>query len=223
MSTREPQYARQLELKNQFGLASLGLCSSQAWRDDPKHLMFTMARYKFVARMFAGFDRVLEIGCGDAFATHIVRQAVSHVTAIDFDTVFIESARDTIAPQWPITAMVHDILQSALCGGFDGVYCLDVFEHIAPAYERQFLKNVKDSIRQNGVMILGSPSVESQAFASPLSSAGHVNCKTHESLLAVLREFFHNVFIFSMNDEVVHTGYSKLAHYRLALCCNKVQ
>ena len=28
-----------------------------------------------------------------------------------------------------------------------------------------------------------------------------------------------DVFMFSMNDEVVHTGYSKLAHYIFALCC----
>ncbi len=26
------------------------------------------------------------------------------------------------------------------------------------------------------------------------------------------------VFLFSMNDEVVHTGFSKMAHYLLALC-----
>lgn len=30
---------------------------------------------------------------------------------------------------------------------------------------------------------------------------------------------FHNVFMFSMNDEVVHTGYGKMSHYNIALCC----
>ena len=28
------------------------------------------------------------------------------------------------------------------------------------------------------------------------------------------------VFIFSMNDEVVHTGFTKMAHYLLGLCCS---
>jgi hypothetical protein len=27
--------------------------------------------------------------------------------------------------------------------------------------------------------------------------------------------------MFSMNDEVVHTGYHKMAHYLFALCCEK--
>ena len=31
-------------------------------------------------------------------------------------------------------------------------------------------------------------------------------------------KFFHTVFMFSMNDEVVHTGYHKMAHYILAVC-----
>ena len=34
-----------------------------------------------------------------------------------------------------------------------------------------------------------------------------------------MQQFFHNVFIFSMNDEVVHTGYAPMAHYLLALGC----
>jgi hypothetical protein len=28
-----------------------------------------------------------------------------------------------------------------------------------------------------------------------------------------LEQFFHTVFVFSMNDETVHTGYHKMAHY----------
>jgi hypothetical protein len=36
-----------------------------------------------------------------------------------------------------------------------------------------------------------------------------------------MKRFFKNVFMFSMNDEVVHTGYSKMSHYNFALCCGK--
>jgi len=34
-----------------------------------------------------------------------------------------------------------------------------------------------------------------------------------------LGAYFANVFIFSMNDEVVHTGFGKMSHYNIALCC----
>ena len=77
------------------------------------------------------------------------------------------------------------------------------------------------SLDAAGTMIIGMPSLESQPYASALSKEGHVNCKTMPDLKAVMQGHFHNVFMFSMNDEVVHTGYHKMAHYLFALCCGK--
>lgn len=39
-----------------------------------------------------------------------------------------------------------------------------------------------------------------------------MNCKSAPNLKALMQEYFHNVFMFSMNDEVVHTGFHKMAH-----------
>ena len=33
-----------------------------------------------------------------------------------------------------------------------------------------------------------------------------------------LRRKFNKVFVYSMNDEVVHTEYLKMAHYEIYLC-----
>ena len=71
--------------------------SNQRWRDDPRGLLFILARYKFVAKMLAGKDRVVEIGCADAFGTRVVQQEVGAVTASDFDPVFIDDARSRMA------------------------------------------------------------------------------------------------------------------------------
>jgi hypothetical protein len=79
-----------------------------------------LACYKFVSKMFSGMQKVLDVGCADAFGTRVVRQEVPEVVATNFDPGFI-----------------------------------------------------------------------------------------------------HNVFIFSMNDEVVHTGFHPLAHYLRALCCQR--
>ena len=77
------------------------------------------------------------------------------------------------------------------------------------------------SLDENGIMIVGMPSLESQAYASPQSKAGHVNCKSGDDMKTLLNRYFHNVFLFSMNDEMVHTGFSPMAHYLMALCCGK--
>jgi hypothetical protein len=80
------------------------------------------------------------------------------------------------------------------------------------------VSNLCNSLTENGILMIGTPSLESQAYASPPSKAGHINCKTSTELKALLEKYFFHVFIFSMNDEVVHTGFSPMAHYLLALC-----
>ncbi len=217
--TREPQYERALELQRTKGRTALGLMTNQAWHDDPKHLLFTLARYKFVAKMLADREHVLEVGCADAFGTRLVLQAVKRLTATDFDATFVGDVLERMDERWSFECLQHDLLEGALPSRYDAAYALDVIEHIPKEQELRFVGNIVESLAPHGVLILGSPSLESQAHASPQSRAGHVNCKDARGLRGLMQQFFHNVFVFSMNDEVVHTGYFPMAHYLLALGC----
>jgi len=220
-ATREPQYQRSLDLLKEQGLTPLGLMTNQAWQDDPKHLLFTLARYKFVAKMLAGRGHVLEVGCADAWATRIVVQAVQKLTATDFDPLFVEDVRKRMDSKWRFDVAQHDLLAGPFPGSYDAAYALDVIEHIRPEDELTFTRHIVESLTPHGVLILGCPSLQSQVHASPQSKAGHVNCKTGETMRALLSQYFHNVFVFSMNDEVVHTGYSPMAHYLIGVGCGR--
>ena len=219
--TREPQYNRCIEIRDKQGLTSLGLMTNQVWEDDPRRLTFLLARYKFVSKMLSGKKFVGELGCGDAFGTRIVMQTTGKVVTYDFDPVFIEDIRQRRSQRWPVEAHFHDILEARLPNTHDGIYSLDVIEHIQRTEEHFYLQNLKESLTDDGVLIIGSPSLESQAYASPPSKEGHVNCKSGEELKALLGNYFENVFLFSMNDEVVHTGFTPMAHYLFAVCCQK--
>jgi len=113
------------------------------------------------------------------------------------------------------------MLDGPILPPFEAAYSLDVIEHIEAKNERRFLSNIAASLVDDGVLIVGTPSLESQVYASPNSKAGHVNCKDAPSLKALMLDYFANVFLFSMNDEVVHTGFHPLAHYLFALCAGK--
>lgn len=216
--TREPQYQAQVTLRDSVGLATLGLTTNQVWHDDPRHLLFILARYKFVAKMLAGKARALEVGCGDAFGTRLVQQEVGEITAIDFDPVFVRDVNARMDEgRWNFECRVHDILVEPVRGGFDAAYSCDVIEHIPKTDERQFVTNVAQSLNEHGVFIVGTPSLQSQTYASRYSKEGHINCKDHQELRELMQLCFHNVFIFSMNDEVVHTGFYPMAHYLFAL------
>jgi len=219
--TKEEQYSVVFDVVKKHGVSRLGLMANESWNQDPKRTLFTLARYKFVARMLAGRASVLEVGCADAFGTRLVQQAVAQVTAVDFDPVFIEDARSRLDPSWPMNCFVHDLLDGPVPGQFDAVYCLDVLEHIKPSDEHTFITHMLGSLNAHGVAIVGMPSLESQVYASAQSKAGHVNCKSGPVLKALMQQYFHNVFVFSMNDETVHTGFYPMAHYLIAVCCGK--
>lgn len=219
--TKEPQYSMLYDTIEKHGITKFGVMVNESWNEDPRRTVFTLARYKFVAKMLTGRSRVLEIGCADAFGTRLVQQTVEHVTAVDLDPVFIEDVHARMNPSWPMEAFVHDMLEGPVPGRYDAIYSLDVLEHILPENEDVFLKNALASLDEHGAMIVGMPSLESQTYAGPQSRLGHVNCKSGKDLKALLERYFHNVFVFSMNDEIVHTGFYPMAHYLMALCCGK--
>lgn len=220
-TTREPQYTRCVELKEQHGLTPLGLMTNQVWHDDPRRLTFVLARYKFVAKMLEGRESVAEVGCGDGFGSRIVLQAVDSVDVYDFDPIFIHDIRQRQSEAWRLKATLHDIVERPLPKQYDGIFSLDVIEHINFVDERAYLTNLCASLRESGILIIGTPSLESQQYASPLSKAGHINCKSGLEFKSLMECYFDNVFLFSMNDEVVHTGFYPMAHYLIALCCGR--
>ena len=220
--TREPQYQLLLDVQKNKGIAQMGIMANEAWQQDPRRLVFVLARYKFVSKMLSGKSHVLEIGCADAFGTRLVQQEVNHITAIDFDPLFLEDARARACDDWPMDLLEHNMLDGPVPGKFDAAFTLDVLEHIQPEDEQVFMTNIVSSLTKNGVLIVGCPSLESQVHASPQSKAGHVNCKTGSDFKHDLENYFENVFLFSMNDEVVHTGYHPMAHYLFGLCVGPI-
>jgi cyclopropane fatty-acyl-phospholipid synthase-like methyltransferase len=95
------------------------------------------------------------------------------------------------------------------------IFSIDLIEHIDPENEDTFMSNMIQSYenKENAVMIIGTPNVTAAQYASPVSAEGHINLKSHDDLKALLQRHFHNVFMFGMNDEVVHTGYAPMCHY----------
>lgn len=183
----------------------MGVHTSYGWEVDPKRLGFTAARYKFVAKMLEGKKSVLEVGCGDAFFSRVVRQHLAKeacLQVVDINRGYIGSAKKNNPKdgRWRIYPGDWDILESPL-GPFEAVYCLDLFEHIRE--EDKLLGNLAKCAP---VCIVGAPSLESQAYASEISKLEHVNCKTKEGLREAMQRHFSQVFMFGMNDEVLHTG-----------------
>jgi hypothetical protein len=215
VATREPQYGACFSEPP----VTLGAMAGSTWRWNPRRLGFVLARYKFVAQMLRGRQSVAEIGCADGFASVTVRDVVGSLYLYDFDPVWIHEARRFHPPYRVLQSnIVEQPLTAISADPYDGIYMLDVLEHISPADEPAAMANIVASLATGGAFIAGVPSAESQVYANEISRAGHVNCRSGEKLRSDLSQYFRNVFLFGMNDEVLHVGFAPMCHYLFALC-----
>ncbi len=198
----------------------LGLALSNAYVTDPKMLGFICARYKFVAKLLetnCGQSSAVEIGCGEAFGSPIVAASVRDLLCTDVDKVQLDdNMQRNVRPEHMKFAM-HDFRAAPLDFKVDAAYAIDVIEHVEKAEERDFIYNIAESLREPGICIMGTPNATAGQYGSKWSQIGHINLKTHGELLALMQPHFKSVFMFSMNDEVVHTGYAPMSHYVWAL------
>jgi 2-polyprenyl-3-methyl-5-hydroxy-6-metoxy-1,4-benzoquinol methylase len=212
-SAKEFQNQIQFDNYESQGGVVLGPYTSHIWRQDPKKFCFLLSRYKFCSKILEGKKKVLEVGCGDSIGTPIVLQTVGALHGIDFEPLVLKNAVEKNCYGKKCTYSVHDMTAGPVLGGFDAAFSLDVIEHIPPNLENAFMGNIAKSLSAEGVAIIGTPNITAHQYASEGSQLGHINLKSGDTLKETLQNFFSNVFVFSMNDEVVHTGFSPMAHY----------
>lgn len=210
---------------HQFATPSLtlGAPTSFSFLNDPRHVSFVLARYKFVAKMLDGLGSVLEVGCGDGIGMPLVAQTVSKLHCVDWEKRQVESVEERWGTHFEnVSFQTADITKASMPQKFDAVYSVDVIEHIDPEAEPDFWRNTVASLKPNGVCLVGTPNKTAEHLAGPESKLAHINLHTHASLREAAKRHFTNVFMFGMNDEVLHTGYPPMAHYLWALCVSPI-
>lgn len=211
------------EAKNVKTNIALGNNTSSILLSDPKLTLFTLSKYKFAGKILSGAPRVrcLEVGCMDGFGSLFLSKFVDDLVAVDFYRPHLLEANQHIKPHLENVVFKElDFLDSEYNEEFDGVVCFDVLEHVDPAQSKNFVENLKKALKPRGTLVLGMPSKESQIYASAENKRSHINCMTRQEGVLHLQPYFQNIFCFSMNDEVVHTGFDQMAHYHIYVCVN---
>ncbi len=203
---------------------TLGPHSSYQWNHSRRHLLFTASRYKFAMKMIGNLyvpneKEILDLGCSDGFGTYYVAEYARQVLGVDFDGEAIECAR--LFNKNDNIEFIRDNFLNKKYGEFDGVVSFDVLEHIYPENEKAYMETVKLNLKDSGTFVVGTPSLESQQYSKENVTGAHVNVYKGEELYHMLRNHFHNVYLFVQNDEVIHTGHIRMANYLIAVCSFK--
>lgn len=196
--------------------------------NDVKHVGFTLSRYKFASKMlmYKSNIKLLELGCAEAVGSQMFLQNndLKEYIGVDFDEQAIEWNRKNLSEKMKFVCgdFLDGRVQKELENKrFDAFVSLDVIEHLLPELENKYCETICKYLEDDGVAIIGTPNIMMNPYACEASKAGHINLYDHKRLYELMNLYFHNVFIFSMNDEVVHTGFAPMSCYIFALCCNK--
>jgi len=210
----DPETYRKLveDLEARYGKIQLPAEYAHFIQDNLLRLLIRLARYKFVARQLRHFDEVLEVGCGSGLGAIFLSQHCARVVGLDIKADEIQEAR-SINRRENVTFQCGDLFDMAQPLQFDVVVALDVIEHMPEEQGRRLLKQMAARTRPTGMTIVGTPSLYSLPYQGALSRASHVKCYDQQELVALFDECFGRTLSFSMNDEMVHTGFTKLAWY----------
>ena len=191
-------------------------------KDNLMRLLLQLARYKFAARVLRPSDSVLEVGCGMGMGTLFLGQNCRSVKGIDSNARNISEAKNTGFCK-NVSFETADFFKYPKTKKYDAVVSIDVIEHMLEASARRFLSKTAELIDKNGMLILGTPSRYAYKYQGVLSQAGHLKLYDQDELVKLTQKYYGRVLAFSMNDELVHTGFSKMSWYYfiLAFCPKK--
>lgn len=209
------------DTKKMFGNKSAKLAPHWSYNilNDPKRLGFVLSRYKFAAKMLSNKKNILEFGCSEGIGAPILAENVLSYTGIDLDVDAIKYAKINFNSS-KYNFIQKDFLGKKF-GKYEAIVSLDVIEHIYKEKEKLYFDTIFENILENGVCIIGTPNITSSNYASKASQIGHVNLYSQERLVKVMKKYFHQVFPFGMNDEILHTGFAQMAHYLICIGCHK--
>ena len=181
-------------------------------QDNQIRLLIRLARYKFVSKLLKPTDSVLEVGCGSGLGSIFLAQHSKSVLGIDVKTSDIEEAL-ALNQRNNVDFKVLDLFEDQSNDKYDTVVSLDVIEHLTVEQGQALVAEMSRRLNPGGLLVIGSPSIWSYPYQSPISQVSHVHCYDLPELETLVEGFVDRTISFSMNDELVHTGYHKMAWY----------
>ncbi|MBN1764838.1 MAG: class I SAM-dependent methyltransferase [Sedimentisphaerales bacterium] len=188
-------------------------------QENLMQMLIRLARYKFMVRQLKKTDTVLEIGCGSGLGACFLAQHCQFVLGLDINAEEIALAQN-INRRDNITFEHADFFSWTSDHKYDFIVLLDVIEHMNENLGRNLVEKTSHHLADNGLLVIGTPSCYSYEYQSSYSKAGHIKLYDQKELVALVENHYGRALAFSMNDEMVHTGFAKLAWYYFIIAFN---
>jgi hypothetical protein len=234
-------------LEKRYGTEGLlGATGVEAW-SAPAKFASIIAAYQFAGNVMAGKHDVAEIGIADALGARLVLERVKTLSVYDPREHVVAKLQRQFADAHAFAARWHEVLTAPTTRKFDSIYSIDFLQYFSPDEEEAFVGNLQASLQSFGFALIGCPafgrpdaSAERPAEAerpprttlfprrgalepstTENSREARVYRRSGEELVALMNQYFHNVFGFSLIEQSVRSGIHRNAQHVFALGCGK--
>ena len=189
---------------------------------NPLMATVKLARFKFVSKMLDKNDRIIDVGCGGGLSTFYYSNFCSKALGIDNDS---RRKKEWCSHKSKKLDFIHLDAKSLDKIKFDAncIINVDFIEHISKKEGINFIKDCKHYLenqtnKRNKMLIIGTPSYYSKKYRAKHNLKHHKYEYKPEELYNLCSKNFSRVLKFSMNDELVHTGFDKLGWFFFLIC-----
>lgn len=190
-----------------------------SFRDTPLDFFISLARYKFAARLLEKHHHVIDAGGGSGLGAVFLSKFCKQVTSIDFDADLVAHNQKEYSEIKNLEFKNLNLLKVPKnFPKYDALVSMDVIEHFPYKDIPKVAQNYVSLLKPGGFAVIGTPSANSQPYASQRRLDIHFHEFKPKEYKDFLSKYFKNVFLFSMTDEVVSLSFPEMAWYLMALC-----
>ena len=179
--------------------------------------MFQQARYKHAAKLLEKKSNIFDVGAGDGVGLPILCHYFSDVLSVDIDHHLLEECKNNLDKNFKCDFLLHDFSKGHLHNKYDGGVCFDVMSLIPPQDEANWMRNISCSLVKNGMFVIGTQNKNITHLGNPKNHVDQPNFKDADELYELMSNYFHNVIMLAMNDEVLHTGKKETCQYLIGV------
>ena len=194
-----------------------GKMGDQKWMiENPLMTTIKFSRFKFASKLISQNDTLLDIGCGQGLSSIFFSDYCKFVYGVDLLSDFLNHDRKNIKF---IKKSIFNIHKKNFNRKINIITLIDFIEHFKKSDGALILSKCSKLLeKKGGTLIIGTPSVYSSKYRSKRSKKQHIHEYDGMELKNLCSQYFNRTFLFSMNDELVHTGFYKLAWFNFIIC-----
>lgn len=187
----------------------------EVYHINPLLYYWHISRYRF-ARQFVGRNSdVLDVACGTGYGAYELATTAKSVTGVDIDAETIAFAKQHFGtPRTTFIRANGSEIAAVLKGPFDTCVSFETIEHLTAEEQKGFLAGVRSLLSPDGSLVISTPNTElydpDQAGSNPF----HKHELTVQAFVALLGEFFEEVYLYG--QRLTHTFDEKMRLARLS-------